>query len=702
MARAWQTSAPAERLGTPRPGGVLTAAAIVPLGAALVLAAGLLPDLARIALGLALIVIGLAVRGLVGTATGARVGEPVARAVGSAVVLGGAVAVAGGLASAIGGDLPETSIDPAEYGDRGSRYVGQLAYRVVDALPAATLGVRLIVAAVLAGLGAGRVGALGRPRAGERAALAGLAGVGAAVALLAGAGDGALGLGTGWRGSALLAVAAVAAGVAVIGAPVAVTGSWSSTARRAAGVGAGVLLAVLFGEASGVVTALDGGVLGVVGDPPSSGVVLGAQLAVVTATAGALLALAVVRRDPLLGALPLAVLLQPHPVQGVTEAVVGQLLVPVLAALGLAPAALGRGPLATRVGRDTARPALAAVVVVLLIAIGSAFGQGGGFVLRGYGDVDGDGIARTIVTALVLVAGVVLVARAAPSRGREASGVALLLGLWALHPLWSLATAAPEAWYAKEGVQAAQLAVELALAGVVVATARGPMTFAAGALVLADVAGHLVGLTASDPFSGGDTDVAAIVVRDLGPSALLLLAAGVVAVAGPPRLTAAAQRAGAVFVLVAGVSAVNGAGLIVVLAGRSTTGDATSAPLGDGSVVLPTALLLLLLLGGSLLAASTARRPSRSAVAAATLATVSGALLAAAIGAGRTVRPADPGPTSDVALPEALLGFRATGSPLQDAGGGWPVLLGLLGAVLLVAAWWLESRRPAPPGAPVG
>lgn len=707
--RARRSSAPPERLGTARPGGLLTAAAVVPLGAGLVLAAGLLPGGARVTLGIALLVAGVAVRGLVGTGTGARIGDAVMRATGLALVAGGALVAAGGLALVVGGGLPETAVDVAEYeqtDDPSSRYAGVAAFRTVDAVPAAVLGLLALATAVLLARGRtparrSRPAVPGAPVAspGDRSTVAVLAGLGGAVVAVAVVGDGALGLGTGARGSVLLAVAAIAAIAGVAGLVERPPGAGG--AARAAGIGAGLLLAIVLGEATDLVPVLDGGALVPAGDPPDAPAVLGAQLAVGTATAGALLAAAVLLRDLVLGALPAAVLLRAHPVESAPEAVVGALLVPVLATVLLALAAADRGPLAARVTPAVARAALGAAVVVLLVAVASATGAGGA-VLRGFGDAAGDQLARTIVTAVALAAGAVLVVRAEPSAAREAAAVAVVLGIWALHPLWSVAGAGPEAWYAQVAAQVAELVVELALVGVVVAVVRGPWSRAAGALVLADVAGHLGGLVGGDAFSADQVDVVLGVVRETGPSAVLVLFAGIVAVAGPSRLVADAQRAGAVFGLVAAVTVIGAGSTIVALGARFLSTDPTTAPVDDGPLLALTAVLLVLLLGASLLAASTARRPSSAAAAAVALAAVAGGLFAAAVGASRSVRPGDPGPSSGVTLIDALLGFRATGSPLQDAGAGWPVLLGVLGAALLAAGWWLESRRPAPPGAPVG
>lgn len=85
-----------------RPGALLAAAAAVPLGAAVLYASGWLAWGPRLALGLAVVVLGNALRGTVGTVTGARIGAPVARTVGVAFMVGGLLIVVGAALTALG------------------------------------------------------------------------------------------------------------------------------------------------------------------------------------------------------------------------------------------------------------------------------------------------------------------------------------------------------------------------------------------------------------------------------------------------------------------------------------------------------------------------------------------------------------------------------------------------------------------------
>lgn len=85
-----------------RPGGVLTAAAAVPLGAAVLYASGWLAWGPRLALGIAVVVLGNALRGTVGTVTGARIGPPIARTAGAAFMAGGLLVAIGAALTALG------------------------------------------------------------------------------------------------------------------------------------------------------------------------------------------------------------------------------------------------------------------------------------------------------------------------------------------------------------------------------------------------------------------------------------------------------------------------------------------------------------------------------------------------------------------------------------------------------------------------
>lgn len=81
---------------------MLSAAAAVPLGAAVLYASGWLAWGPRLALGVAVIVLGNALRTTVGTVTGARIGASVARTVGVAFMVGGLLIVVGAALTALG------------------------------------------------------------------------------------------------------------------------------------------------------------------------------------------------------------------------------------------------------------------------------------------------------------------------------------------------------------------------------------------------------------------------------------------------------------------------------------------------------------------------------------------------------------------------------------------------------------------------
>lgn len=127
-------------LSTARPGAVLTAAAAVPLGAAVLYASGWLAWGPRLALGIAVVVLGNALRKTVGTVTGARIGASVARAVGVAFM-------AGGLLIAIGAVLTGLGLERSPAGGTGDAEVSLDGVLLLVGVPAAAL-----LLAALAGL----------------------------------------------------------------------------------------------------------------------------------------------------------------------------------------------------------------------------------------------------------------------------------------------------------------------------------------------------------------------------------------------------------------------------------------------------------------------------------------------------------------------------------------------------------------------
>lgn len=166
-----------------RPGALLAAAAAVPLGAAVLYASGWLAWGPRLALGLAVVVLGNALRNTVGTVTGARLGTPLARTAGVAFMAGGLLIVVGAALTALGLERSPAADGPGDGGTFGLTLalwavpvVGLLATTVVALglrRPTALRGAQELgtACAVVSGLGvlvlADRVARSGRLAAGE-------------------------------------------------------------------------------------------------------------------------------------------------------------------------------------------------------------------------------------------------------------------------------------------------------------------------------------------------------------------------------------------------------------------------------------------------------------------------------------------------------------------------------------------------------
>jgi hypothetical protein len=675
MSRGWQGTAPRERLGEARPGAVLTAAAAVPLGAALTLAAGLLPAGARAVLGVALALLGVRLLGLAATAIGARMRPWTARALALGLLVAGAVVLAGVVAVTLdGGGL-------GRVGPGGTQDSAAFASPALGAGPAVALG--LLVA--LAGAGLARAGGVAGwstgPAAGAAAVV--LAGAGAAVAVLAALGDGALGL----DGDARAVVAVLLAAAATV----ALARDRRGDGRiRAAGVGAGALLGLVAGEASGLVTLVAGTGVSPAARGSSSEPVVAVAVAGVLGVGAALLVLAVRRRDVLVGVLPLGVLLQVRPAEpGVQQ--VGLLLVPAVLVLAAAAALAGARPAGRRIPRPDAAAGLGVALVVLLVSVAGAFPERGG--PTGVLELSGGGlgVALACIVGLSVVAGTAWSAGGGPG---AVAALAALLGLWVLEPFALLRTAAPDAFGGRGWIVGA-LAAQL-VAGALVARRRpAPPVLAAFGLL---TAGALRTAAYGFASTGERVDGILLTALTLGVSALALVAASAVALAGPAPTAGRAQALAsglAYGTLLFGLAA---AGFVVTAA----SGGAAPATLAGGEAILGVALVAHFALGAALLAGSAARRPTAPVGALVALAAVATGLVAAAVGAGVAEGTADRGTAVAVRLLDPVLGFDASGTPLAAAGGGWPVLLGVLGGLLLGAGAWLESRRPAPPDAPVG
>lgn len=153
---------------------------------------------------------------------------------------------------------------------------------------------------------------------------------------------------------------------------------------------------------------------------------------------------------------------------------------------------------------------------------------------------------------------------------------------------------------------------------------------------------------------------------------------------------------------------VSGVGVLVLTdrVARSGALGSGDAVLGGVAAIAGVLLLVGLLFGSVLLAVSAARQASRPAVVGVVVGVVGGALWAAtlsvATATGLEVTPTDHGTGALLLRPlDLLLGFGDPGRLLYDADPGWPVLFGVVGAVLAGAAVWLESRLPVPADAPV-
>ncbi|MDO9408906.1 hypothetical protein [Patulibacter sp.] len=687
MSRAWQEPAPQERVVDPRPGALLGAAGAIPLGIAVLVAAGLLPAGLRIVVGVAVVVLGARLLQQDGTALGARATPAVVRAVGLAAIVVGAVLTAGAVAVGLSDVLTDASVaDRFESDGTLAGGTAALASVLVLVAGAVLLGVRpdraggrlarLRDPGEDAGPGRGRtLGAL-------------VAGVGAALAVPVLLGGDVVGLADGPRVVVvlLLAAAATASGLRVAGR--------DDDAGRGLLVAAGVLVALTGGEATQLLASL----VGPLADPTLGALVSsgarGARTAVAAAIAVVLLVVALRRRDAVVGVLPLGVLLLVAQVEGTGEKI-GALLVPVVV-LVLVAAALGGARRPSDLGSRDTLLAAAGAAALLLAA------QAGG-VLAGTRTDGSDVVVVSMlagVLGLLVVLAVVAAARRVPGRTGAAFAVVALVALVAVSPLNALQSAGPESWGGSIPVALVVWLGALALTGAVLQRRRDPLVLGAAVLVVATSTSQFAFLLA---FRGGldDGDLSLVLAIQVGTPVLLLLAAAVVALLGPAAHVGRAQAAGAGAAYVAGLAAVGAAQLLRQFTAATPEGRV----LEGGPLVVVVLLLLLLAVGTAVLAAGTARRPSVVVAVAAVGGTLAAAVLLVAVGPAaadgrgpaQDAVPRAPGSAADLAL-----GVRAVAGASREVGAGWPILFGVLGAVLLGAAWVLESRRPVPPGAPLG
>ena len=658
-----------EPVAAARSEAVLVAAGAVPLAVAVLLAAGLLPSGARIALGLAVVVLGLRILALDGTTIGARIGAPVARGLGVAVGAVGGLLAVGALAAIVAGG--ELEVEEGWFGAR------------LDGPEAVVLGV------LVGGLGV----AIGRPAADRVAPLARVAaataavlvGAGAAIATLGVVGPGVLALDAGAWSAATALVAAAGAVVAVV-LP---ARPWT----RAAGVGAGLLLAVAWGEASGVSGVVAGTLLPVEVGEGAEGL-RAALVVVVAASAAALLAVAVRRGDALLGAPAVAVLLDARAVEpGVGQ--VAALVVPVaVLTAGLAGLA-GRGPVA----RPAAPVVAAAAVVAGLAAYYGAVHQLPENTLLDAGDLErtDGGLVRFAVVALVLLAGCAVAAWRAAPEDRAAGAIVAILGIAAVQPVLLLSQAARGTVLGDSWAIALLGGLTIGAAALVArARPTSAVLAAAGLATAAAVTGTGYGIAFADLVDRGTV----LALATFGPVLVVLVGTTVGALAGPPRLVPAAQAFGAGLALGTTVAVLTTAGLLV--GNLDGTEGPAPAVLEGGGAVAAIGLLLAWVAGVGLLAASAARRASGPVAAVVVLATATAAVATAAVAAAIAGGSTGDLQGSGTQVLDLALGFGTSGGALDLAPGVWPVLLALLGATLVGAGAWLGSRKPLPPDAPVG
>jgi len=633
----------------------LASAAAVPLGAAALYAAGLLDWGPRLLLGVALVVLGTAIRRTESTVTGARIGPGASRAIGITVIVGGSLTIGGALVAA-----------------------------VVDRGPGSAWAPLLLCAAL------GTAGAwIARDRPAIGGVVAAVAAVQGWLVLLE-----ALGV-----GPELVFVLTVLPAAALT--VVAVRGGGPPPVRAGIGTAAALLIiARTTTEVTGI-SMLGTGLVPSVFDAdawdPATGWVI-AQVLLAQLTLVVLLATAFVRRDPAGGALAGAALL----VGGYADDTVlrvAWILVPAVVVVGLTGAIRSAGlrrrltgavPAVLReagwtVSSDVARAAWS-VAVVITVAHLSADSK--------------------VLAGIAVVALLAATAAAWSVRGAAATvaGAVVVVGWATIQPLVELlggTYGANDGLIDVAGLGSLDQATTVAIgtvATVVVAAClivRTRTAAVAAAAVFAVVMGVSLTLVLA---TASDENLVWALVALLAPPVVSLVVAAGLAAAGPARWVATAQAMSA-------ASAGSAMGALLALPSLvlwHVFGDGAE-PITDGARLVMVLLLVGLAFGGTLLAASTARRASTVAVLGAVAAAFGTAVLAAtvstAVGDARVELPADPG--LDFAPLTPVLGFDWGAGLLRVADPGWPVLFGVVGLVLLGAATWLESRRPVPADAPL-
>lgn len=616
----------------------------------MLLAAALLPWASRAGLGIALIILGIGIHGQRWTGFGARLGPSLVGAVTAILSLGGALLAVSAVVSWLDRD--------------GEAWVTQMTPVVVS------LGL-LAGLAVAGGATLGRDRSLGLVTATIAGSLAG------AVAVA-----GLLDTASGRVGAVLLIVAIVA--LAIARDPrVTVRPERARVALLVAAVLATLVSNGLVLVLPPVAELLP---VDVIIGYDRTGPVGWALLLVGSTLVGAVvLLLAVLRRDPVAGVLAGVTLLggSAYVTGGARAIVVALPLAVLLVALaavarpGVRTALLRIVPAERRAAVDA--DALGAVVAITL----------GWLALHASELVAGPQRLIGAITLLLVVLTVVLAHRLDGDAARAAAIVAAVV-LLQVAPWWRLiggeATGGDWSTAVLTAASVATVATALVVGALLLRPGRpaGPAVVAAVTWLIAGTLSTIAVAVLGDQLVGG-LDATAGPLALVGIPAVGLVIVAAAALLGPPRRTAELQAAGAVLAFVAAV-AVEDYAAFTGLDGQ-----------GNGARLVGVLAAVLLLLGLALLAGSTARRRSVAVVLGGGLGVAGAAVLF-----GAAAAPLDAPQQGITRIGDVLFGAALRDSPLADASPVLPLLVGVLGAALLLVALALEHTRPLPAGARLG
>ncbi|MGE4428658.1 MAG: hypothetical protein AB7G37_19565 [Solirubrobacteraceae bacterium] len=640
------TSAARRAEPTPRPARLLTGAAAVPLGAAVILAGALAPGGVRIGLGLALALLGLGLYAERGGPALRRVGEPVLVGLVTAAVGGGLLLAF----SAIAGLADDGTIE--QLGGIGK------------------------VAATLLLLALGTVSGFGVHR---RWPLADVATAAFAVMLVSSLAA-LVGAGGLVRAMSVFVLGLIALVVAVR------AGGLADPIRRTLGLTAAAGVVLVMSEPSGVAGVV-GELLPFVSAEDTGTISEAARIALTVSTTvlGLLVAAYAAFRRDLVMAVIVGAGLSQFQAATATGSRIAILAVPVVLLL-IALLLTLRGSRIRLPGGADARPVAAVIASIALALLCLRVGTVTSEPSRVIG----------IVVALLLAAVAVIAYRTRGTAGIATATIALV-GLAVTQP-WTtiISKTTPGSTGSRWAIAVIGLAVALALWAWLRRRHRHIAVDTAGAWLLVGTLTVSVGVVLLD--TQEDVQGSLYPLAVLLPPVLVLLGAGAVALLGVARGRATAQAVGAVAAVKLGLGALGAASTLPVIAAQAAAiaGEQTApTELADG---VGRALLLSVvigLLGLALLAASAGRRPSRGAGAAIGLGVLGSALAAGIALADWTDHP----PRLATRSSDVLLGSQDLGSPLAGAPPLAALVLALLGVALLVAAVVLERGRPRPAGA---